>query len=165
MTEAVHEAPVLKSDQEFRVRLEARLGTLLEDARLLAPRRIAVTTEAKHGKEVLQVLRNEFDCRHLSAISGVDTGEAFEVVYHVSAPHGLLLSLHVALPRAQPAIATITDVYPAAVLYEREVHDLFGIEFTGHPDPRRLLLYEGWPEGQYPLRKDWERDQEGETGA
>lgn len=165
MTEAVEEPRVLKSDREFQARLEAELGTRLENPRVIAPRRISASTTVEHGKEVLQVLQNEFDCPHLTAISGVDAGENLEVVYHVSAPHGLLLSLHVAVPRARPVTPTITDVYPAAVLYEREVHDLFGIEFTGHPDPRRLLLYEGWPEGQYPLRKDWERDQEEEADA
>lgn len=165
MTKAVSEPRPQESDQEFLTRLQAKLEVLLEDARLIAPRRIRASTEAKHGTEVLQALRNEFGGRHLSAISGVDTGDDFEVVYHVSAHHGLLISLHIALPRSRPVTASVTDVYPSAVLYEREVHDLFGIEFTGHPDLRRLLLYEGWPEGQYPLRKDWERDQEGEGGA
>lgn len=52
--------------------------------------------------------------------------------------------------------ASVAPVVPAASWAEREVHDLFGFHPVGHPDPRRLVLPEGWPQGQYPLRKDFD---------
>jgi NADH-quinone oxidoreductase subunit C len=78
----------------------------------------------------------------------------FEVVYIlVSLAHRHRLRLKVRLHAADARIATVTDLWPAANWLEREVWDLFGIEFIGHPDPRRLLMPEDWD--GFPLRKDY----------
>ena len=78
----------------------------------------------------------------------------FEVIYIlVSLAHRQRLRLKVRLHGNDAHLATVSDVWPAANWLEREVWDLFGIEFDGHPDPRRLLMPEDW-EG-YPLRKDY----------
>ena len=135
--------------------ISERFGDALEDLRQTAPRRLVARARADRVKDVLRTLRDDFACRHLSALSGVDSGSSLEVVYHLAARGGTVLSIRSALPREAPHIPTITGIFPAANLYEREVHDLLGITFEGHPDPRPLLLYEGWPEGEYPLRKDW----------
>ena len=77
----------------------------------------------------------------------------YELVYIlVSMTHRLRLRMKVRLAEADPHVATVSDVWPAANWLEREVWDLFGIAFDGHPDPRRLLMPEDW-EGS-PLRKD-----------
>lgn len=77
----------------------------------------------------------------------------FELIYIlVSIEHQLRLRLKVQLPAHDPHVQTCCDIWPAANWLEREVWDLFGIAFDGHPDPRRLLMPEDW-EG-YPLRKD-----------
>lgn len=135
--------------------LSARLGDSVSDLRVDHPRRLGARVDPERAKEVLRTLREEFGYDHLSAISGVDTGSALGLVYHLSVPGGIVLSMETAVPREDPRLPSVTDLFPAANLYEREVHDLFGITFDGHPDPRPLLLYEGWPEGAYPLRKDW----------
>jgi NADH-quinone oxidoreductase subunit C len=78
----------------------------------------------------------------------------FELVYLlVSIPNRLRLRMKVRLQGADPHVATVSRIWPAANWLEREVWDLFGIAFDGHPDPRRLLMPEDW-EG-YPLRKDY----------
>jgi NADH-quinone oxidoreductase subunit C len=78
----------------------------------------------------------------------------FEVVYIlVSIANRLRLRMKARLPGTDPHVATVIGVWPAANWLEREVWDLFGISFDGHPDPRRLLMPEDW-EG-YPLRKDY----------
>jgi NADH-quinone oxidoreductase subunit C len=78
----------------------------------------------------------------------------FEVVYIlVSIEHRARLRLKVRLHAADAHIRTVSGIWPAANWLEREVWDLFGIVFDGHPDPRRLLMPEDW-EG-YPLRKDY----------
>jgi NADH-quinone oxidoreductase subunit C len=78
----------------------------------------------------------------------------FEVVYLLVSPdHRARLRLKVRLAGDDAHVATVSDVWPAANWLEREVWDLFGIVFDGHPDPRRLLMPEDW-EG-YPLRKDY----------
>ena len=78
----------------------------------------------------------------------------FELVYIlVSIEHRRRLRLKVRLPGDDARVGTVSGVWPAANWLEREVWDLFGIEFDGHPDPRRLLMPEDW-EG-FPLRKDY----------
>jgi NADH-quinone oxidoreductase subunit C len=78
----------------------------------------------------------------------------FELVYIlVSIDHRLRLRVKVRLPGDAAHVATVSGLWPAANWLEREVWDLFGIEFDGHPDPRRLLMPEDW-EG-FPLRKDY----------
>ena len=64
-------------------------------------------------------------------------------------------SLKVEVPIKQPALPTITSIIPGAILYEREVHELLGVVFSGHPKLSSLVLPEDWPDGVYPLRKEW----------
>jgi NADH-quinone oxidoreductase subunit C len=78
----------------------------------------------------------------------------FELVYLMaSIANRLRLRVKVRLPAESPHVATVSGIWPAANWLEREVWDLFGIVFDGHPDPRRLLMPEDW-EG-FPLRKDY----------
>jgi NADH-quinone oxidoreductase subunit C len=93
----------------------------------------------------------------LAEITAVDFWPAeprFELVYMlVSLSNRLRLRLKVKLNADDPHVATLSDVWPAANWLEREVWDLFGIAFDGHPDPRRLLMPEDWD--GFPLRKDY----------
>ncbi len=104
-------------------------------------------------------LNEAFAPLHLSTITGLDNGEAIEVLYHFVV-NGLSLNLRAAVPKSGDSIDSITPVIPAAVLYEREVMDLLGLVFTGHPDPRRLILPEDAPEDEHPLRRDAQPEEE-----
>jgi NADH-quinone oxidoreductase subunit C len=78
----------------------------------------------------------------------------FELVYHLlSIPNKERVRLKVKLNSSSPAVESITSIWPGANYFEREVFDLFGIRFTGHPYLRRILMPEDW-EG-HPLRKDY----------
>jgi len=78
-----------------------------------------------------------------------------ELVLHLtSLKHRHWIVLKIMLPRENPKMPTLEGVWPTANWHEREAYDLFGIEFEGHSDFRRLLLPDDWP--GYPLRKDWE---------
>ncbi|MGD9495863.1 MAG: NADH-quinone oxidoreductase subunit C [Armatimonadota bacterium] len=103
-----------------------------------------------------------WDPVHLSTITGVDNGREIEVLYHFVA-EGCALNLRAAVPKGVDRIDSITAIVPAAVLYEREVMELLGIRMAGHPDPRRLVLPDDWPEGDYPLRRD-DVEEEAEEG-
>ncbi len=92
----------------------------------------------------------------VTAVEYREPGRPLEVVWHLRAlAHRRFLRLKVELsPRAPLVVPSITDLYAAADWLEREVFDMFGIRFEGHPDLRRILLWESYREG-HPLRKDF----------
>lgn len=91
----------------------------------------------------------------LGMVTAVDLGDDFEMVYRVTS-RSLSCSAFVKtrIGRVDPSVASLCEVWPAANWQEREVWDLFGIDFAGHPDMRRILLPEEWP--GWPLRKDYD---------
>jgi len=99
----------------------------------------------------VQVLVERFDLRHLSTITGQDTGSEIELLYHFWDGQGL--TLRTSLPREDPHIVTVIDLIPGAAFYEREVSEMLGVTFDGHPDLRSLLLPDDW-EGSPPMIKD-----------
>ncbi len=107
--------------------------------------------------EVATAIRDELGYDLLTAVTAVDyfPEDKMEVVYHAyKTTGGPGLVFRVQVPRQDPIeVPSLINVYPSADLQEREAWDLFGIKFTGHPDLRRILMWEGY-EG-HPLRKDW----------
>ncbi len=90
----------------------------------------------------------------LTAVDRFPSEPRFEVVYHLlSLDTAARLRLKVRVPGDAPKVDSLVTVWPAANAFEREVYDLFGVRFEGHPDLRRIVLPEGW-EG-HPLRKDY----------
>ncbi|MEP0804579.1 MAG: NADH-quinone oxidoreductase subunit D [Chloroflexota bacterium] len=107
--------------------------------------------------EVATAIRDEFGYDLLTAVTAVDylPEGKMEVVYHAyKTTGGAGLVFRVQVPRVDPIeVPSLINIYPGADLQEREAWDLMGIKFTGHPDLRRILMWEGF-EG-HPLRKDW----------
>ena len=103
--------------------------------------------------KVIENLVKGYDYARIITITAVDMGEKFEIIYHIDA-QGNVTSVRVEVPRENASIPTVTDLIPGALLFEREVSELFGIEFKGHPEPQHLLLPDDWPDGLYPLRKE-----------
>ena len=101
-------------------------------------------------------LRDQHGFDLLSSVTGVDYfPDTMEVVYHayrtIGGP-GIVFKVQV--PRQDPIeIPSVTPIWPGAEFQEREIWDLYGIRFTGHPDLRRILMWEGFD--GHPLRKDW----------
>jgi NADH-quinone oxidoreductase subunit C len=121
----------------------------------------------EHLKEICLLLRDDerFFFDQLSCITGLDNGvtiNTVEVIYHLySIPFNTSFVLKVETERGDekhlPEIPSVVDVWRTANWQERETFDMYGIVFTGHPDPRRILLPMDW-EG-YPLRKDYKEQE------
>lgn len=112
--------------------------------------------QADHLIQVATALRDEFGYDYLSSVTGVDylPEGKMEVVYHFfrsTGGPGLVIKTQV--PREDASVPSLVPVYPGAEFQEREAWDLLGIRFVGHPDLRRILMWEGFH--GHPLRKDW----------
>jgi membrane-bound hydrogenase subunit beta len=117
-------------------------------------RRVSARTEKKNLRAAISKLVKFEGYSHLSTITAVDIGSEIEVIYHITSKDALL-SLKVQVPKEDAILPTIVDLIPGAALYEREVHDLFGVIFEGNPDLSPVLLPDDWPSDVYPLRKEW----------
>jgi NADH-quinone oxidoreductase subunit C len=119
---------------------------------------VTVTRESLH--EVAQFLHEDpamdFDyIAHVSSVDWPDDEERFEVVYEfysIRKRHRIRLKTRV--PGRDCAVDSLTDIWKGADFMEREVYDMMGIRFCNHPDLRRILMPDDYPEG-YPLRKDF----------
>jgi len=120
--------------------------------------RIYLCCESENACAANKFLFEEVPLRFVIA-TGIDSDDCFEIIYHYSYDEtGCVVNLKAFIrDRENPAIESIAPFLPAAEWIEREMHDLLGIEFKNHPDMRRLILADDWPEGVYPLRKDLSR--------
>jgi NADH-quinone oxidoreductase subunit C len=107
--------------------------------------------------EVARFCRDELSFEYLIDISSVDNfGEEprFEIVYEL---YSMTLAVHLRIKlrvsEDQGEVPTVSDIWPTANWHEREIYDMMGLRFTGHPDLRRILMWEGYP--YFPLRKEF----------
>jgi Ni,Fe-hydrogenase III component G len=149
------------NDETIINKIKDTLQTKVIEITNPASRRIFVKVNRENLLETTKFLKEQFGFTHLSTITGNDKGENFEVLYHFANEFSVV-TVRILTPRAEPKIPSICEIIPGAILYERELLDMFGIIVENIPDSRSLLLPDGWPQGAYPLRKDWkyERPQE-----
>ena len=102
------------------------------------------------------LLREQLGLDYLINVSGVDYETYMEVVYHIESlqTRGRDCCMKVRADREAPSVASVTPVWSTANWPEREIYDLLGIDFPGHPDLRRIMMPDDWV--GYPLRKDYE---------
>jgi len=120
-----------------------------------ALRRIYIDFRPDDIPAVAKFIFRELGCRFATA-SGIDTPQGIEILYHFSEDAtGKMITLCTLIPdRKKPQIQSITPVIRGAEWIEREIWELLGVNFIGHPNLKHLLLIDDWPEGKYPLRKD-----------
>lgn len=128
---------------------------------------ITVTILPDDIREFLTFLRDheELKYNHLSSLTGIDYSRCeipeswgdirFGIVYNLfSFENHANFAIRVVVTEEEPRIPSVFELWHGADWQEREIFDLYGVEFTDHPDLRRLFLYEDF-EGEYPLRKDY----------
>lgn len=143
-----------------------RLGDAVVEVHQCEPRRGFARIDPARTVEVAKTMIAMDGCR-LATATGIDVRDGIDVLYHwiVEPPadpnprggKGVVVTLKVLAKRPDYTVDSIADVVPAANWIEREMHDLLGANFRNHPDMRRLILDDSWPEGVYPLRKDFDQ--------
>ncbi len=149
---------------ETHVPLEGVIGELLRDlggavvdVEQCLPRRGIARIDPARTVEVAEAMLAA-DGARLATATGLEVRDGIDVLYHWAVePAGVVLTLKVLAARPAMEIESIANAVPAADWIEREMHDLLGVRFTGHPDMRRLILDDSWPEGVHPLRKDFDQ--------
>ena len=119
-----------------------------ETAVWVEPGSLGLVAEALHNDE-------EFDFKYLNAVSAIDFIAHFELVYHLTsiAKQQTAVVRSRVYGREEPTAASVVGVWKGADFQEREIWDLMGVRFTGHPNMKRIMLWEGFD--GHPLRKDF----------
>jgi Ni,Fe-hydrogenase III component G len=142
------------NDTEIIEKAKALLGDRVLEVSNPALRRIFLKVDSKNLLKAVEVLKNDLGFAYVATISGLDSGDNFEIIYHFGNAFSQF-NLKTQVPKTNPHVDSICPVIPGAILYERELQDMFGLVVDNIPDPRPLVLPDGWPAGNYPLRKDW----------
>jgi NADH-quinone oxidoreductase subunit C len=145
----------MNSDDLLR-RLCDRFGDRILKSEKRSDKRVYVDIYPKDIVDMTRFLFKELGLR-FNIASAVDDFNGIEILYHFSYDaSGVIVSVRaVMMDKQSPHIDTITGITRSAWWIEREMHELFGIEFDGNTDMRPLLLPDDWPKGVYPLRKDF----------
>lgn len=138
--------------------LERRLGSHLQECRAVEPDILWARVARHEIRTAVETAVREMGARFLISV-GTDRrprGEGYGIAHLFSLDRdGLFLGLECLVPEWAEEVDSITPIIPGADWSEREFRDVIGVEPKGHPDPRRLLLPDDWPEGVYPLRRDF----------
>ena len=145
-----------RTEEELIAELVAAFPGLEGRARIARERRVWVEVELAAFRQLFERAVRELGFSILCIVTGLDEGDNLGFIYHVADSGGTMLNIHTVAPKSDPTIRSISDLFPAAHIYERELVDLFGAKVEGLAPSNRYPLPDGWPEGQYPLRKDFD---------
>ena len=142
------------NQEELNNKLAEIKGKLI-DIEQWAPNRVNLSCESENSYAVNKFMFEDVGARFCIA-TGIDSEDCFEIIYHYSYDQtGCVINIKTFIrDRETPSIESLAPFLPAAEWIEREIHDLLGIDFKNHPNLRRLILADDWPEGVYPLRKE-----------
>ena len=138
--------------------IRSSLEDRLLDLEQRTENRVYLRVDPESVPDTAQLLCNELQAR-LQTASGIDAPDHIEILYHWALDQlGLVVTVRTQIAREHAEIASITPWCHAAEWIEREMWELLGINFKGHPDLRHLVLQDDWPAGQFPLRRDYRKE-------
>ena len=136
-------------------KLKERFGSVIIEVNTRNNKRSVVTIDPDSLLKVADYLYKEAGFRFIIA-SAIHTKRGFEIHYHFSFDEtGLVLNIHVILNSHNPKIESLSNMFNASNWIEREMHELFGINFLNHPNQEKLISEGNWAEGVYPYRKEY----------
>ena len=146
----------VEKENQILKQLHERFPALDIAAAAVSARRIFLPVPEALFMDVLRFAKSELNFDHLCTITGLDTGEGYEFIYHIANEGGVLLNLKYATAGGDGVvIPSVLPVYAGATFYERELEGLLGVKVEGLPEGRQYPLPDNWPEGEYPMRKGW----------
>lgn len=148
-------APALDRENAIRDNLVAQFPILADQITIQRVRRLWAKVPMDQLHPVMVHAKDQLGFSMLCTITGTDEGDSIGLLYHMAHDNGVVLTLMTNAPKDGPGPSTVTPYFPLAELSEREVIDLLGARIQNMPEGPRYPLPDGWPEGQYPLRKDW----------
>jgi Ni,Fe-hydrogenase III component G len=141
--------------------IKKKLGSLVKNTVVKSPRRIYLYVEPEDSFKANKIMFEELKAR-LCTASGIDTRSSIEILYHWGFDEdGCVLTVKTKVPKPFPEIESIAQFLKGAEWIEREITELLGVTFRNHPKPGHLVLDDNWPEGLYPLRKDFDQIKRG----
>ncbi|MDD5166100.1 MAG: NADH-quinone oxidoreductase subunit C [Candidatus Omnitrophica bacterium] len=137
------------------VKLKEKFSSKILNFTEKSKRRIYLAVNPEDVPEVVKFIFRDLGWRFATA-TGIDTPQGIEILYHFSYDvEGKMISLRTLIKdKNKPEIQSIANIITGAEWIEREMWEMLGINFIGHPNLKRLLLVEEWPEGKHPLRHD-----------
>ena len=146
----------MTAEATMQSELVAQFPFLAEKFRVQRARRLWAEVPADQFDAVVHHLFEKMHFIMLCAITGLDEGATFGLIYHLGQANGMTVNLKVSIPREKPEWKSYIAMFPGAELYERKVADLLGVKFEGLPAGLRYPLPDDWPDNEFPLRKDWQ---------
>lgn len=136
--------------------IQQAVGKWIKNVTIKNSQRVYIDINPAGVREVCGYLWKDRGARYAIATTA-DNRTSFEVMHHLSldTEGGVMVSVRSLLSRDKPSMPSLATLIKAANWIEREMNELMGVEFQGHPDMRRLVLSDDWPEGVHPLRKDF----------
>jgi len=147
----------MTKEEEIQDLLIKKFNFLENKIRIQRQKRIFAEVPYENFLEVFEYAAKDLGFKFICTITGLDEGANLAFIYHVTRQEGITLNLKITVAKERPVIKTVTQIFPGADIYEREVMDLLGVKVEGLPAGKRYPLPDDWPAGEYPLRKDWKK--------
>jgi len=144
-----------KNNQKVMKNLKKKLKKDIID--IVQPRenRIYMRVKPEKAPGIVEYLFSKYKCK-LCTASGMDMREGIEIIYHLAKEdENMIINVKTLIPYSKLEIESIGKKIKAFRWIEREINEMLGVKFKGHPDMRRLLLADSFPKGKYPLRKNF----------
>ncbi len=147
----------MTDEEKYKVadKVKDALGDLIVSIEQPRPNRIYVVIHQDNFPEAVRIVYEQLGGR-LATSTALEVRDAVELIYHLMLPEDkVLCNVKTLAAKPELKVGSCANFFPATDWIEREMSEMYGVTFEGHPDPRHLLLPDGWPEGNFPYRCDY----------
>jgi len=147
----------MTDEQKYMVadKVKNALGNLIVSIEQPRPNRIYVVIHQDNFPEAIRIVHENLGGK-LCTSTALDVRDAVELIYHMELPEDMVVcNVKTLVAKPELRVGSCANFFPATDWIEREMSEMYGVTFENHPDPRHLLLPDGWPEGNFPMRSDY----------